>query len=183
MITTAPVLGFIDQAKTQNWDTVCDPSLTFEAPVLIELLAVWRGHAGERGIASRKDLNARILKNCLGNLMIFERITPGKYRVRLMGTRLSGVLGELQGQILDEALPSEIGSRWQLGIDATLNSHQPLRFVSRVTYKRFDFLQAEVLLAPLLGDCGEPSMAIAGVVFNAGISSTSRLNDIVNGAG
>jgi hypothetical protein len=164
------VSGFSKWSIMRKWEASCDPTLAFESPLPLDGLAAWRAQSADGTIPRRDSLSARALKSCIGNVIIFERIAaqPSRYRIRLMGTRLTTVLGEMQGKIVDESVSHKAGRAWHAALDVTLSCGSPLRFVSRVAFKNLDFLKAEVLLAPLLDDRGEPTMVFGVVVFRAG---------------
>jgi len=176
-----PMTKFRDWTNTPHLGAICDPTLDFESGILHCALTAWRGEAGSEGIPARSRLTARLLKDILGNVTIFERLeeTPSCYRVRLMGTRITAVLGEMQGKTLDEVLPTDAFVRWTAVLDATLTDLRPLRFASCVAFKKLDFLQAEILLAPLLNERGQPSMVFAATVFKLGVAQVSRLGAVL----
>jgi hypothetical protein len=172
---------FSDWTNTPHLGAICDPTLDFESKILHCALAAWRGQAGSEGIPARSSLTVRVLKDILGNVTIFERLEekPSCYRVRLMGTRITAVLGEMQGKTLDEVLPTPAFVRWIAVLDATLTDLRPLRFESCVAFMKLDFLQAEILLAPLLDERGQPSMVFGATVFKPRVAQGSRLGAAV----
>lgn len=161
-------MSFNDWAEARAWDSLCDPELRFEAQTLVDALALWRRHAGD-DIPRRSALTARELKPVIGNVAIFERVGryPSRYRVRLMGTRVSQVLGEMQGRALEDVLSPEAVLRWSAAFDETLKSGRALRFVSKVQIRDLDFLESELLLAPLLDDLGDAGLVFTVAVFHA----------------
>ena len=171
---------FNDWAKARTWESECDPTLTFEAPLLREALSAWRRLAGDAPIPTRRSLTPRALKPLIGQITIFERLEDSAgYRIRLMGTRITEVLGEMQGKTLDEALPPDAAMRWRTALDNTLGERCPLRFLSRVAFNNLDFLQAELLLAPLLDDAGALTMAFAVTIFHTGSVQESKLDKLL----
>lgn len=146
--------AFDEWAKAHNWPARCDPSLDFESAALKDLLAIWRALGGDTGIPHRNKFSAKILKPYLGNISIMERTCDAvaRYRVRLLGTRLSHILGEMQGKYLDEVLNPEVAAHWKARLDVTLGENRPMRFVSRVDARELYFLRSETLWAPLSGD-------------------------------
>jgi len=168
----ARAAAFDDWAKAQDWPALCDPDLAFESEALIDLLAIWRKQAGNDLIPQRSKLSARVLKPHLGRVAIVERVadTPTRYRVRLMGTRLAQLFGEMQGKIMEEIIPADLLPRWQCELNLTLAEGRPLRFISRVDFRKLDFLQAELLLAPLLEGSDMPSLVLAGVALKANMA-------------
>jgi hypothetical protein len=163
----ARAVAFNDLAKAQGWPSLCDPDLAFESEALTDLLAIWRKHAGTEAIPQRSRTSARVLKQHLGHVAILERVAdgPARYRVRLMGTRITQMVGEMQGKFLEDVVPAELLPRWYCALDLTLAEGRPLRFVTRVDFGKLEFLQAELLLAPLLEGSDTPSLVLGGVAF------------------
>jgi hypothetical protein len=151
---TSATLAFNNWAREANWPAVCDPGLNFSASALRHLLTIWREQAGDAPMPHRSRLTARLMKPYLGDISIIERVSadPVRYRVRLMGTRLTGVLGEMQGRYLDETLAPAVLPHWQRRLGLTLAENRPMRFVSRVDLKGKTYLVSENLWAPLAGD-------------------------------
>lgn len=180
-MNTGRHMPFNDWAKARTWESECDPALAFESPLLREALSAWRHLSGEGPIPTRRSLTPRALKPLIGQITIFERLgqEPSCYRIRLMGTRITEVLGEMQGKTLDEALPPDAATRWRTALDSALSERCPLRFISRVAFNNLDFLQAEVFLAPLLDDAGALTMAFAATVFHMGSVQESKLDKLL----
>ena len=165
----ARAAAFNDWAKAHGWPSLCGPDLAFESEALTDLLAIWRKQAGTEAIPQRSRMSARALKHHLGQLAILERVADGptRYRVRLMGTRITQMVGEMQGKFLEDVLPAELLPRWYCALDLTLAEGRPLRFVTRVDFGKLEFMQAELLLVPLLEGGDMPSLVLGGVAFMA----------------
>src|SRR5215475_8150140 len=97
------------RAARENWYQVCDPSLTFSDPSYEKLLDLWRSKAGDRAMPRRSEMTPRDLKDILRNILLFERVgsAPSRYRVRLIGTSLTSMVGDRTGKIIEEVLPPE----------------------------------------------------------------------------
>jgi hypothetical protein len=169
-VSELPVDAFKKWQRMRRWEASCDPSLAFESKFLIEGLEAWRRAAGDAPAPRRKEMTARALKAFIGHVMIFEKSTD-RWLIRLMGTRLTGVLGEMQGKFVDEMVGGRAGRRWKAALDATMAGMRPLRFLSQVAFRDLDYLKAEVLLAPLLDDSGRPVMAFCVIAFKVGVSA------------
>ena len=152
-------------AEANGWVGICDASLSFRTRELADLHALWQQTSGSGGIPKRADFTARVLKSCLPHVAIYERtICPQKgrrYRVRLMGTRFSLVMGDLTGKFIDEAVPEAFLPRWYAALDAVLDAHVPLRFLSRADTTNKSYLLGEFFEAPLLNDQGIPDIVLA----------------------
>jgi len=163
-------------AEFENWTTsprtavAQDDTLAFESPLLKAALDVWRGKAAG-AIPARNSLSPRDVKGFVGNLVIFERTAQCDYRIRLMGTKVSLVIGEMQGKTLEEALPTDVARRWKVALNKVRRGRRVFRIVNRVAFNNLDFLEAEILLAPLLDDAGRPEMVFGAVTFRSGVAA------------
>jgi hypothetical protein len=160
---------FNAQAKAGGWPARVDLQLHLEAPQLTSLLAIWRKQAGERAMPRRDELSARVLKDVLAHVTLFERIgtlPDRRYRLRLMGTAISRVMGEFQDKYIEEFVPEKLLPRWNAMLDLILGELRPVRFTSRVDFHELDFLSAELLAVPLADAGGVPTMVMAGIVFS-----------------
>lgn len=163
--------AFNDLAATEGWPAICDRGAAFERRELNEILAIWREKAAGRLMPTRKDMTARVLKPYLPHVTIYERVAASsgnwRYRVRLMGTQFSKVMGDLTGKFIDEAVPKQFLPRWTAALDEPLNVCAPVRFLSRSDTNNMSYLVAEYFSAPLLGDSGHPNMIFSAGYFSA----------------
>jgi hypothetical protein len=169
MGSPAQVDAFNTWAAQRGWVARCDSELQLENASLRSLLAVWREQARDRVAPLREEMTARLLKPYLINLMLIERLAPQSYLVRLMGTRVTQIIGHLQGkQITSE--PAEVAARWYAVLDLTLAEQRPLRYTSMVAYPGREHLMAEALHLPLTAAAGRASsMVLIGTVFEANV--------------
>jgi hypothetical protein len=160
---------FNARARNEGWASICDASLAFQRMEFRLLLATWHDCGGEDHLPSRRAVTPHKLKSLLRNIAIYERVTNGRvrYRVRVMGSAFTEVMGELSGRFLDEALPDEHVPRWHAALDTALEAGAPLRFLSRADMACKSFLVGEYFEAPLLDDNGAPTMILAGGHFAA----------------
>jgi hypothetical protein len=148
-----PVEALNAQAQALGWPTHCDTQLSFDKPELTRFVSVWEEQRGDRLMPSRGDMQARALKHLLNRVILFERIKADdnrRYHVRLMGTGLSPIWGDLTGKYVDEAIPPHLQPRWHAFLDVTIAHRAPMRFVSRVDYQEKHFLTVEIAAAPLM---------------------------------
>jgi len=156
-----------------------DESLSFESDLVSQACAVWQAVAGN-SIPPRSAITARFSKNFVGNMIIFERQSTGAFWVRLMGTRVTSVLGEMQGKTFAEALPADADERWTGALNRTLANRKPLRVVTVVNLNGLQFLEAEMVLAPLCDEHGQETMVFAVVVFRSGVAKSNAVNELVH---
>jgi hypothetical protein len=158
MNVVATVRALNQRAVREKWFHYCDPTLAFSDHFYDHFLEVWRAKAGGRPMPQRSAIAPRDLKDVLRNIVLIERMqrNPSRYRVRLVGTGLTPVVGDGTGKMLDEFVPSENLVRWIECCDLVLDGGQPLRFLGRVHLQGREHLDAENLLVPLSNDGDEP---------------------------
>ena len=167
--------SFNDWAQDQGWPARCDPDLDFESPALRDILAIWYEQAGANAFPHRNKMTARVLKAHLGNICILERVIAEQplWRVRLLGTRLAQILGEMQGKYLHEVIATDVIPHWHARLNVTLAEGRPVRFVSRVDMKHLYFLRSESFWAPLGTESGQPDIVLMSAIltFNSSMSA------------
>lgn len=163
MDVVAAAQAYNRKSVSLQWHQFCDPTLAFSQEGYDEMLALWRQKAGARKMPTRTDMTARDLKNFLRHLLLFERTQkgPSRYLWRLCGTRVTEIVGEHTGQMVEETMPSEDVERWTESFDLILSSEQPWRFFGRVRIMGREYLHAEHLHLPLANDNGEPTYIMA----------------------
>ena len=163
-------------AQAEGWHSTCYAALDFRHRALVDLLAIWRRFALQGSVPRRVDLSPRVLRAHLGDVAIYERSEEGRerYRLRVMGMRLSTVLGDLNGRYLDEAVPKKFLKRWHAAPNAVLEAGAPLRFMSRAEIADKPFITGEYLMAPLLGDGGEMDTVLACALFGPTVTPSRR---------
>jgi hypothetical protein len=146
------------RAAREHWYHVCDPSLAFREPSYEKLLELWRAKAGDRPMPRRSEITPRDLKDVLRNILLFERVekAPSRYRVRLIGTSLTSMAGDLTGKMIEEVLPADHLQRWVACGDLILDGGQPMRFMGRVHLSGKEYLNAENLFVPLANEANDP---------------------------
>lgn len=146
-------------AVTLDWD------LGFVSPELKQALAYWRSCCGSRKRPERAELKPKNMSKFLKHLALVEvqAVTPAAraYRVRLAGSSVEQVYGQISGQSIDEALPSAIAARWQKYLDAVCQADRPLRLTGRVGFQNKSWISGEILLAPLGSESGPISTIFA----------------------
>jgi hypothetical protein len=157
-------------ATTHGWAAYCDHTLDFHWAPFEDLRKIWdEARAGE-SLPRRAALTARLLKDHLRCLAIYERFVDNDgarhYRARLVGTAYAQVYGELTGKVVDEIVSGEKLLRFHLALDQTLKSPLPLRVIAAADIPDKSFLSAEYFLAPLADAAGAPSMVLICAHFS-----------------
>jgi len=158
-----PVEDLRAQARVGGWPVAFDPTLTFDRSGLKRFVELWESKRDGKALPRRRDFSARELKSTLSRIMLFEKVEGPRYRIRLMGTGLVQVWGDMTGKFVDEALPPRLQPRWKGMIEATLALGRPLRIVARVEFLEKTFLVAEIASVPLCDDSGRPVLVMAAI--------------------
>ena len=157
------------RAQSQGWASYCDPTLSFDHDGFHQLVGLWHTLRGAAPLPPRQAMTARLLKDFLPDLALYERSeVPGGYRhlCRLMGTRVAQVYGEHTGKVMQDFLPPQHIARFCAGIDEGLKVGAPLRFLARTDSANSDYLSAEYCVMPLADAAGAPTMVMIGVSFS-----------------
>jgi hypothetical protein len=166
-----------DWSESLNTAYIKDDTLTFESPILKAGFEAW---SRTGAIPARSQFTPRSSKGFLGNLIIFERV-EGTFLIRLMGTRISAVLGEMQGMRIEHAVPVEVAARWRPVLSEVLVTRIPTRVVKTVAFNDLHYLEAELLLAPLLDAAGQLTMVFAVAAFRSGVAKSRALEHLIAG--
>jgi Uncharacterized protein conserved in bacteria len=153
----------------------------FRNPRLADALLFWRENTSPGSIPPRRHFTPQAMRSFLRNVALFERMVQqdGTYRVRarLTGQEFTKVYTEMSGHFIDEIVPDKYLRRWTLLIDAVLGYRRPIRTLA--VPEAFDRKHSvvELLLAPLAGDDGEPSLVLVVCSFEFGTSWQTIWNE------
>ena len=108
---------------------------------------------------SRSDMTPRDLKDVLRHIVVFQRDTenPSSYTWRLIGTKVTEIVGHNTGKTFEQSVPPEHLPRWIECCNLILDGGQPIRFMGRVHVQGREYLDAEHVYVPLANDNGDPS--------------------------
>lgn len=160
--------ALIARANDDGWPATYSKTVMFRRPELNALLALWREKAGVRPAPARTDLDARTLKPVLRRITIVERLTENgrrRLRNRLVGSDIVRRFGDNTGRYIDEIIPIHLLPRWETLYHAVLDACRPIRVWAPFDHPRVNYLTGECLLAPLLGEDGQPGMLLTATYF------------------
>ena len=156
-------------AMDHGWDAYCDHTLDFQWPAFKILHEIWNKARGNDALPRRSALTARLLKDYLRSLTIYERYFDDDgvrhYRVRLMGTAFATVYGDQTGKVIDRMFVGEKLIRYNLALDRTLSSPTPLRIIAAADIPDKSFLSAEYFMGPMADAQGQPAMVLTCAHF------------------
>ncbi|MBI3675889.1 MAG: PAS domain-containing protein [Proteobacteria bacterium] len=149
-----------------------DTKFIFDHPELKFLHDAWMDKAKGGALPFRADFDMQSLKPVISNIMIVERHQEEGatlYRVRLAGFNVTAVFGDMNGQLLDEALLGKFAPRWQLCVDAALDFRQPFRLAGNFEIAQASYLGGEIFIAPMRNAAGQATMILCGIYFHSKI--------------
>ncbi|HWD49594.1 MAG TPA: PAS domain-containing protein [Rhizomicrobium sp.] len=136
-------------AIANGWYARCDGSLSFDTPALHGLAALWREKAAG-ALPKRNDFGPREMRGAMAQMALFDAIDGGKrFYIRLLGTALSEIYGNITGRHIDEHFSPAVTEIWHAALNETLNARRPLRYKGRVSYEQRNFFAVESIQAPL----------------------------------
>ncbi len=165
----AAVAAFNARAKREGWQQHCDADLKFRHPDLSAVYAVWQARAGHRLMPARRDMGPQHLKPYLSRIALLERVAtdPVRWRWRLLGTRITQIIGERTGKYLDEDAPPRQVARWVASAQLVVGLKRPLRFVGRVLANEKEYLFSELLFMPLADEEAAPRFMMGFGFYSA----------------
>ena len=159
-----------EQARRLSLPFRCDTKFLFDHPELKFLHEAWMRKAKGGELPFRADFDMQSLKPVISNIMIVERhVGEGAtlYRVRLAGFNITEIFGDMNGQLLNEALLGRFAPRWQLCVDAALSFRQPFRLTGNFEITQANYLGGEMFIAPMRNAVGQATMTLSGTYFHS----------------
>lgn len=153
-------------AERDRWPSRIDPALNFDAQLLREAFAAWRGAAGKRALPLRIDMTPRVMKRFLAHVAVLEIVRESgraRFRIRVTGTALERSFGGMTGTFLDESLPEPFRSRWHATLNVPLAARCAARSVGRVEFRDQTYLKAETFYGPMGVDIAAPDSMLVVV--------------------
>jgi hypothetical protein len=144
--------AFNRNCEREGWPMRADAGLAFSAANLLEAQRVWHEKADGRAMPAREDMSPRALKSFLTEVALHDVVYEAdkiRFRSRVTGTQLARTHGSGRGHFIDEAVPSPFRERWTAMLKLALDVGGPARVTSPIEYQKRDYLQAEILCAPL----------------------------------
>jgi hypothetical protein len=177
MNVIAAAKAFNQRALSNHWHMACDPTLAFADSWYTDMLHIWQQKSGIRKMPSRSQMTARDLKSYLRNIFLIQREDDSRYRLRLIGTSVTEIIGPLTGKLLDDSVPPDHLQRWNGVCDMILESEQPWRFLGRVHIRGREYLKAEHLYMPLADDSDIPKFVMGLCRFTPRYQDNAELSE------
>jgi hypothetical protein len=156
------LIGIDSPPVTLDWD------LNFESRELKEALKYWQSCCGGHSRPARASMNPAGMTKFLPLITLVDVHQPAGgargYRIRLAGSNVEQIYGNLTGRLIEDALPPAIAARWRNCLDIAYEADRPLRLTGQAAIGNKRWLTGEILLAPL-GDPNGPISMFFGVIF------------------
>lgn len=139
------------------------------SPLLRGLVAMWESrHRPDGGLPGRADFQARDLLALGGIVTLFDvEQDPFRMRVRLVGTRVTQVIGrDVTGLYLEEAYRPEVLPLFLELYARCIRERRPIRTAGRQRHIARTFLPFESIDLPLATDGQTVDMIMKGSVFD-----------------
>jgi hypothetical protein len=165
----SPVDAYNAYAKRLGLSFRCDTNFVFDHPGLKILHDVWQERATGGIVPFRKDFNLRCLKDVASNILIVERhsgIGATFHRVRLAGSNISEIFGDMNGRVMSEIIAPKFVERWNFCVDVVLEYRRPLHLKGNFEVPQASYLGGEVFIAPMRNAAGQVNMTLAAIYFH-----------------
>jgi hypothetical protein len=162
MTTATKVPGYTDGREMRETPLV-------DAPFLEELLALWNARRGERSLPARRDFDAVELMRFGGRIALIDvEHEPKRYRFRLIGSRMTEVLGrDSTGRYVDELYDDDFYQTAVGPYERVLRDRRPVTSHGNMKRMGKEFLRFHSLDLPLSSDGERVDMIMKGTEFGA----------------
>jgi hypothetical protein len=149
-----------------------DSSLSFQSPLLADLLSHWNAKRGTRAMPARADIDPTdpALRSHLGFILLADVVgEPPRFRFRLIGSKITELVGrDSTGKWFDELYsPADYESvtaayRW------VVQNRAPLRITGNLRHANREWLDMESLDLPLSSDGENVDVILTRSVLTSG---------------
>lgn len=144
--------------------------------VLQEVRAYWQALRVNAGLPRRDQIDPRGIAGALEHVFLLERIAVGHARFRLAGMLLSDLMGmEVRGMPLTTLFDPQARDRVTAALEPVFTAPSGLElWLEAERGLGRPSLEARMLLLPLTGSMGEPSLALGCIAFAGTIGRAPR---------
>jgi hypothetical protein len=144
--------------------------------VLQEVRAYWQALRVNGGLPRRDQIDPRGIAGALENVFLLERIAGGHARFRLAGMLLSDLMGmEVRGMPLTTLFDPAARVRLTEALEPVFTAPSGLEmWLEAERGLGRPVLEARMMLLPLTGSLGEPSLALGCIAFAGAIGRAPR---------
>ncbi len=131
-----------------------DPGLSFQSPLLVDMLRYWQEKCGGRSMASRADIDPvdPALRPHLGFVVLTD-VEATRFRFRLIGSALTAIVGrDATGQYLDEIYSAADYEYMIAAYRWVVAQRKPLRITGNLHRADRSWIDMESIDLPLSSD-------------------------------
>ena len=146
----------MEETSTANpvpWPLTVDWKLDFSKPPLQKARSYWQALCRDRRMPRRRELDPRAMKEFIRYVNLVDIVRSGtnayEYIVSLQSNHARDVLGNIENRPLHEILPPAVAQRWRSAFDLPCLHAAPVRLTTRTSTIDRQWLDCEILLAPL----------------------------------
>lgn len=134
-----------------------DPSLSFEAECLSDMLRRWERWRGERPMPERADFGPADLRGHLGWVVLIDvEPAPLRFRYRLIGSEVTQAVGrDSTGRYLDDLYRPEIYETAITSFREILACRRPMRAFGTLRHAEKGYVPFEAIDMPFANGSGE----------------------------
>ena len=154
-----------------------DPVTALREPVTRAACDFWESRRHGKAMPSRKDLDHAGMRGFIAHVGLISCIEENgntAYLVKLAGSRWEAVFGRMGGRFISEFLEPAIEARWRQPFDHVRRSKTPKCVTARIAFESKNWLDAELLVAPLSENGEDVSMLFLAFVARGNHSTLIR---------
>ncbi len=146
-----------------------DPTLSFHADELRDLVALWEDQRGAADLPHRDRVSPFDLKSILGWVILVDvEHAPERYRFRLIGSSVTQLLGrDSTGRYLDDVLDPAMYDPFVAAHRYVCAHRRPVRCTGTLIHANKAYIDYESVLMPYAGDDGLVDLCLEGMCVPA----------------
>ena len=147
-----------------------DPDLRFRSPLLSDLLRYWLNKCGERTMPRRADIDPGDLefRPHLGFVVLTDVAEPMRFRFRLVGSLLTGIVGrDSTRKYLDEVYSPADYEHMIVAFRWVVTHRAPLRITGNLRHANRAWIDMESIDLPLSNDGNTVNMILTRSVLSS----------------
>jgi hypothetical protein len=166
----------IDYLKGSNVISIAPARTQTHFPAVSQVEAYWEGLRNGRLMPTRSEVDPRGISDILEFAFVLERIAPGMARFRLAGMHLNDLMGmEVRGMPLTAMFLPEARRQIQRTLELVFERPSTARLsLSGDKGMTRPALDAQLYLAPLKGENGQPNRILGALQTNGKIGRAPR---------
>lgn len=166
----------IEYLKGSNVVSIAPARIQQHFPAIAQVEAYWEGLRNGRLMPTRAEVDPRGISDILEFAFVLEKIAPGMARIRLAGMHMNDLMGmEVRGMPITAMFLPEARRQVQRALELVFERPSTARLtLSGDTGMTRPNLDAQMYLAPLKGEDGQPNRILGAIQSNGKIGRAPR---------